>query len=99
VINLKRSEDYDPEEGARFEVHLTKARGIAGEDALPFEAKPQVGNGQDLWTCTTLRDRELDEVERLTQEGGTVREIAVEMNLSKSKVNRLQAKLRAEGRL
>lgn len=99
MISLKRPEDYDPEEGARFEVHLTKARGIAGEEALPFEAKLQVVNGQDLWTCTTLRDQELEEVERLTQEGGTVRDIAAEMNLSKSTVNRLQAKLRAEGRL
>ena len=25
-------------EGARFEVHLTKARGILGDDAKPFEA-------------------------------------------------------------
>jgi putative DNA primase/helicase len=99
VINLKRPEDYDPEEGARFEVHLTKARGICGDDALSFEAKLHVIDGRDFWTCTTLRDRELDEVERLSREGGTVRDIAADMNLSKSKVNRLQGKLRAEGRL
>ncbi|WP_262273294.1 AAA family ATPase [Microvirga yunnanensis] len=99
VINLKRPEDYDPEEGARFEVHLTKARGIAGDDALPFEAKLQVINGRDFWTCMTLRDREMDEVERLSHGGGTVRDIATELNISKSKVNRLQEKLRAEGRL
>jgi putative DNA primase/helicase len=99
VINLKRPDDYDPEEGARFEVHLTKACGIAGDDALPFEAKLQVIEGQDFWTCTTLRDREMDEVERLSHDGGTVRDIATELNISKSKVNRLQAKLRAEGRL
>jgi putative DNA primase/helicase len=99
VINLKRPEDYDPEEGARFEVHLTKARGIAGEEALPFEAKLQVVEGRDVWNCTTLRDRELDAVEQLSREGRTVRDIAEELNLSKSKVNRLQAKLRGEGRL
>ena len=99
VISLKRPEDYDPEEGARFEVHLTKARGIAGESALPFEAKLQVVGGQDIWTCTTLRDRELEEVERLSREGETVRDIAEVLNLSKSKVSRMQAKLRAEGRL
>jgi putative DNA primase/helicase len=99
VINLKRPEDYDPEEGARFEVHLTKARGIAGDDALPFEARLQVIDGRDFWTCTTLRDREMDEVERLSRQGGTVRDIAAELEISKSKANRLQAKLRAEGRL
>lgn len=99
VINLKRPQDYDPEEGARFEVHLTKARGIAGDDALPFEAKLQVMDGRDFWSCTTLRDREIDEVERLSREGKPVRDIGEELNISKSKVNRLQAKLRAEGRL
>ena len=99
VIHLKRPENYDPEEGARFEVHLTKARGVYGDAALPFEAKLDVVDGRDNWTCTVLRDRELDEVERLSREGGTVRDIAAELNLSKSKVNRLQAKLRAEGRL
>jgi putative DNA primase/helicase len=99
VISLKRPEDYDPVEGARFEVHLTKARGIYGEDAGPFEAMLNVVDGRDVWTCTTLRDRELDEVERLSREGGAVREIAAELSLSKSKVSRLQAKLRAEGRM
>jgi putative DNA primase/helicase len=99
VIALKRPEDYEVEQGARFEVHLTKARGIHGDDALPFEAKLDVVDGKDVWTCTTLRDRELDEVERLSREGGTVRDIATELNLSKSKVNRMQAKLRAEGRI
>ena len=33
VIQLKQPEDYDIEQGARFEVHLTKARGIHGDDA------------------------------------------------------------------
>jgi len=56
-------------------------------------------DGRDVWTCATLRDREMDEVERLSREGGTVRDIAAELNIGKSKVNRLQAKLRAEGRL
>jgi len=99
VIQLKHPEDYEGEQGARFEVHLTKARGIHGNDALPFEAKLDVINGRDVWTCNTLRDKILDQIEVLSQGGGTVREIAEELHLSKSKVQRLQAKLRAEGRL
>jgi DNA-binding IclR family transcriptional regulator len=35
----------------------------------------------------------------LSRAGGTVRDIAEETGLSKSKVQRVQAKLRAEGRL
>jgi putative DNA primase/helicase len=99
VIQLKHPEDYDAEDGARFEVHLTKARGVHGDDALPFEAKLEEINGRPFWTCSILRDKILDQIEELSRTGGTVREIAQETGLSKSKVNRLQAKLRAEGRL
>ena len=41
----------------------------------------------------------LDRVAEMTREGSTVRDISSELNLSKSKVQRMQAKLRAEGRL
>jgi AAA domain len=99
VIRLTRPEDYEMEQGARFEVQLTKARGVFGDDALPFESKLEVIDGRDRWTCTTVRDRILDQIEELSREGGTVRENAEETRLSKSKVQRMQAKLRAEGRL
>ncbi|UVF18840.1 AAA family ATPase [Microvirga terrae] len=99
VIQLKRPEDYDPEEGARFEVHLTKARGVFGDDALPFEAKLEVIDGQAHWTCKTLQDHELVQVEELSQAGMSVRDIAAQTGLSRSRVNRMQMKLREEGRL
>lgn len=99
VIELRRPEDYDPEEGARFEVHLTKARGVFGDDALPFEARMQLQDGVAEWSVTILRDRVLDEIEELTRAGKSVRDIAEAAGLSKSKVNRLQARLREQGRL
>lgn len=99
VIHLRRPDDYDIEEGARFECHLTKARGVFGEDALPFEAQLHVSNGADLWVCKVLRDREMERVEEMTREEMSVRDIASELGLSKSKVQRMQTKLRAEGRL
>ena len=98
VIQLKRPADYEVEEGARFECHLTKARGVFGEDAMPFEARLTVADGRDDWTCTTLEDRALAEVIALTQEGLSVREIAAETGLSKSKVGRMQKANRDEGR-
>jgi putative DNA primase/helicase len=45
VIKLMRPDDYEPNQGARFEVHLTKARGMIGDDAAPFEARLSVENG------------------------------------------------------
>jgi putative DNA primase/helicase len=99
VIELKHPEDYEVEDGARFEVHLTKARGIYGDDALPFEAKLEVVDGRDRWTCNALRDQILDQVEELTREGRTVRGIERAIGISKSRVSRLQEKLREQGRL
>jgi hypothetical protein len=99
VIKLIRPDDYEMDEGARFEVHLTKARGVTGDDALPFEARLTVLEGRDIWAFEILRDRVLDQIELLTRERKSVREIAEEVGLAKSKVNRLQAKLRAEGRI
>jgi putative DNA primase/helicase len=36
VIALRRPADYSPEEGARFQIHVEKARTLAGEGALPL---------------------------------------------------------------
>ena len=38
VIALRRPADYSPEEGARFEVHIEKARALVGAGAMSFEA-------------------------------------------------------------
>ena len=47
VIALRRPDDYSPDEGARFEVHVEKARTLLGEGALPFEAPSLVFKAQD----------------------------------------------------
>jgi AAA domain/Homeodomain-like domain len=99
VIQLKHPEDYELEDGARFEVHLTKARGIFGDDAMPFEAKLEVIDGRDKWTCNVLQDDLLDQIAELSREGMPVRDIAKAIGIGKSRVNRLQARLREEGRL
>lgn len=94
VITLKRPDDYDAAEGARFEVHFEKARGLHGDAAKPFEAM-LTPNG---WTLKDIEDRTLDRVMALTAGGLTVREIAEELSLSKSQVNRLQKKARTAGK-
>jgi putative DNA primase/helicase len=99
VIHLKRPSDYHVEEGARFEVHLTKARGVHGEHAAPFEAKLETSDGVALWTTRTLVDVEVEQVAELTRGGKTVRDIAGDVGISRSKVNRIQKKLKDEGRL
>ncbi len=99
VICLKQPQDYRAEDGARFEVHLEKARGVIGEDAKSFEARLEVRDNAAVWTTRDIEDRELEHVVELTRAGDSARDIENETGISKSKVNRLQKRARAEGRL
>ena len=96
VINLRRPKDYQTEEGARFEVHLTKARGLSGSEARPFEAQ-LCDDGEALsWLVKDIEDREAEAVRELLDQGLSIREIAKELDLSKSNVHRLKQKLEAD---
>lgn len=99
VIHLKRPEDYVSTEGARFEVHLTTAPGVFGEDAAPFEAKLETADGMALWTMRGILDQEVEQVLDMSQARMSVRDIAAELGIGKSKVSRIQAKLKEDGRL
>ena len=96
VIQLTRPADYVPDEGARFEVHLTKARGIFGEEALGFEAKLETDDrGAANWVCSDLKSGDEEDVQNvlaLSQAGKSVRDIAEELGMGKSKVHRLLKK-------
>ena len=59
VISQKRSENYQPIEGARFEVHLTKARGVFGDGAQPFEAKLENLDGVPIWVNCEIIDPQM----------------------------------------
>jgi putative DNA primase/helicase len=93
VAALRHPSDYMVEQGARFEVHLEKARGIVGTDARPFEAHLVTDEyGIMQWVCRDIEDAEAETVCRLKEEGLSVRDIASETGLSKSKVHRLLRK-------
>ena len=96
-ISLRRPGDYTAAEGARFEVHLEKSRGIHGDDAKPFEAKLEVHKGSACWTTREIEDVNLSRVKALLDDGLSVRDIADETGLSKSAVARLKKKIDADG--
>jgi putative DNA primase/helicase len=95
VVTLKRPDDYNPTEGARFEVHLEKSRGIFGEEAEPFEARLETREGAALWTMRDIEDVKLARAQVLFAEGTTVRDAAEEMGISRSAAGRLKKKLEA----
>jgi hypothetical protein len=94
-ISLRRPTDYSPTEGARFEVHLEKARGVHGEAARPFEAKMETRNGAAIWTVRELDDANHARVKALLDDGLSVRDIADETGISKSTVARIKKAIEA----
>jgi putative DNA primase/helicase len=96
-ISLRRPADYSPAEGARFEVHLEKARGVHGDAAKPFEAKLEIRDGAAVWTTRELEDANRARVQALLDDGMTVREIADETGIPKSTVHRIKKAVEAVG--
>ena len=85
VVRLRRPINYIASDGARFEVHYTKSRGFYGEDAAPFEA--QLTDGR--WTVGEIVSADGDEaIQKLRDEGMSVRDIAERLGMSKSAVSR-----------
>ena len=95
VINLRRPKQYKMAEGARFEVHLTKARNLTGEEAEPFEAHLLSDENKLHWAVHKLEDVRLVELQKLLEEGLSIREAALEMDIPRSTVARLKKQLEA----
>lgn len=89
VLTLKRPSDYNPADGAVFEVHFEKTRDMHGDEAAPFEARLQTdANGQSVWAYNSVEDSTFDRVVSLANEGLSQKEIAEELGINKSNVSR-----------
>ncbi len=99
VITLRKPDNYDPREGARFEVHYEKARGFFGGEAAPFEASLKEQSGRFLWQTRALEECQLEKVLDLKKEGLTQREIALETGLSPATINRRLKEAKEKGNL
>lgn len=85
VIALRRPPDYDPSQGARFEVHYEKSRGFYGDDAEPFEAWLKDGKWQ---IAAVTRSDDDAALLALKKQGLSDREIEKRTGVPKSTVNR-----------
>ncbi len=96
VIKLSRPQDYKPDQGARVIVELTKARGITGPEADPFEATLMTNlEGGAIWATRPIADLRVEQVRELSALGLSVREVAEEVGVPKSTVARLLKRLKA----
>lgn len=85
VMELRHPDDYRGDQGARFEVHFTKARHLIGDEATPFEANLTPCG----WSFQSIHDVELKKVLELKAEGLSLRDIAQETGISKSRLGRM----------
>lgn len=98
VITLKRPKDYDPAQGAVFEVHFEKSRGFCGADADPFESKLiTTPNGGVSWAVKSLEQSTYQKVVDLANEGLSQKNISDELELNKSTVCRHFKNAKEEG--
>jgi putative DNA primase/helicase len=95
-LSLRRPSDFMPEEGARFEVHYEKVRGVYGNRLKPFEAKMETRDSATFWTLREIEDVNLSRVRALLDDELSIRDIADETGLSKSAVHRLKKKIEGE---
>jgi hypothetical protein len=104
VVALRRPADYSPKDGARFEIHIEKARTLTGDAATPFEALVQslvMENGKPgiRWIARDLKPGILARAADLFAEGLTVRQVAAALGVSRSEAGRVRQRAEAEGLL
>ena len=101
VIGLRRPEDYEPQQGARFEVHVEKSRAHFGHAGRPFEASlTSTPGGSGLtWSACDLKPTHLEEAAALFRSGITVRAVAAQLGIARSSAGRLRQKAQEDGLL
>jgi putative DNA primase/helicase len=100
VINLKRPADYRPDQGARFEVHFEKSRGIYGDDVKAFEAMLTAGqDGRQIWTTQDLEESLTERVAAALNDDIPQHEIAEMLGVSKGTVSKHKSKAQSLGLL
>jgi putative DNA primase/helicase len=101
VIGLRRPEDYEPRQGARFEVHVEKSRAHFGEGGRPFEASViSTPDGRGLtWSARDLKPSHLEEAVALFRSGVTVRAVAAQLGIARSSAGWLRQKAQEGGLL
>ena len=89
LISLRHPKGYKQSDGAVFEVNFEKARGACGTAVAPFcAALRQDANGRLVWVRTQVASHNREKVLELHEAGSSLREIASELKIGKSTVER-----------
>ncbi len=93
VIALKHPSDYEPSDGACFELHFEKARGMVGDCVNPIRCWLT----DEGWKFESLEQNNYQRVVGLVNEGLSQKDIAAELEISKSQVSKLVKKAKGLG--
>lgn len=98
VIQLRQPMGFDVTEGARFEVHFEKARGLVGSDVETFEALlGEDVDGRLLWTVRSACRS--DQILEMVGDGMKPTEIAQDLGIGRATVYREIRKAKDAGHL
>jgi hypothetical protein len=99
-IHLKRPEDYNSSQGARFEVVLEKARGVFGADAEPFEVQLVTeADGRVRWEVKELETGSFSKLLERLQNGVPTGEAYKDLGISRATAYRRRRQWLEEGKL
>ncbi len=97
VIALRRPDEYEATEGARFHWHYEKARGFQGDDAAPFEAVLHLDDTGAHWRVTPLVKTKQALAEELFARNVPPKEIAAACGVALGTVYRWKAAREGSG--
>lgn len=100
IVSMQRPSDYTPQQGARFELHFEKARGLHGDAVEPIDVRLETDRiGGQRWHWQPLEQSEFDRAVRLLREGLPPLTVMRELGLSRARIYRMRDKARAMGLL
>ena len=100
VISLRRPVGYSAAQGAVFEIHFEKSRGIYGADVKPVEATLATDEkGRMAWAIRSVEDSTYDRVVMLMKEGLSQKEVSSELGVNKSTVSRHVKRAKEAGQI
>lgn len=98
VIALRRPENYDAQEGSRFEVHYEKARGFHGDAARPFEAALNIShNNVATWETNDLSLSGKAAAMEMFAAGKSVKEVVKDLSVPKATAYRWNTEFKGGG--
>ena len=100
VMALRPPADYSPTDGARFEIHFEKARGLYGDSIKPIEARFDTdAAGVAQWQWRPAGSGPLNRAAALLNSGLGAPAVARELGVSRATAYRLRERARQQGLL